>query len=123
MPMHRCIASAAGGTSQRLKTGPAMMRSRSKKAAEEATFAADISCSLSLVWLFPGVNLQALDSRPSSTHCPLFATLDFTAHEAKVARASLWGRYVWGDPGRCGAAGGASSVRQGRALRLSLAAL
>ena len=31
IPMHRWIASAAGGTSQRLKPGPATMRSRSNK--------------------------------------------------------------------------------------------
>src|SRR5208282_4402335 len=31
MPIHRWIASAAGGTSQRLNPGPAMIRSRSKK--------------------------------------------------------------------------------------------
>src|SRR5579862_4514936 len=33
MPMQRWIASAAGGASQRLKPGPAMIRSRSSKRA------------------------------------------------------------------------------------------
>jgi hypothetical protein len=33
MPIHRCIANAAGGTNQRLKPGPAMMRSLSKNPA------------------------------------------------------------------------------------------
>lgn len=36
MPMHRWMASAAGGTSQRLKPGPAMMRSLSSKPGARA---------------------------------------------------------------------------------------
>src|SRR5690348_7763232 len=33
MPMHRCIQSAAGGTSQRLKLGPATVRSFARMSA------------------------------------------------------------------------------------------
>ena len=36
MPMHRWMASAAGGTSQRLKPGLAMMRSLDRNAGGEA---------------------------------------------------------------------------------------
>src|SRR6476660_9930263 len=36
MPMHRCIASAAGGTSHRLNVGAAMIRSFDSKEADEA---------------------------------------------------------------------------------------
>ncbi len=37
MPMHRWIASAAGGTSHRLKRGPATIRSRERKPGRGST--------------------------------------------------------------------------------------
>jgi hypothetical protein len=42
MPMHRWIASAAGGTSQRLKPGCAIVRSRESHPDEVVVLAADI---------------------------------------------------------------------------------
>jgi hypothetical protein len=42
IPMHRWIASAAGGTNQRLNCGPAMVRSRDSRPEDIAVFVAII---------------------------------------------------------------------------------
>src|ERR1043165_1369271 len=46
MPMHRWMASAAGGTSQRLKPGPAMVRSLASQetSASFGTYAGERAC-------------------------------------------------------------------------------
>ena len=43
MPMHRWMASAAGGTSQRLNPAPAIVRSRARKPGVVRTSAVDMS--------------------------------------------------------------------------------
>src|SRR5579872_6708340 len=58
IPIHRWMASAAGGTSQRLKPGPAMTRSLVKKPGVDTTLAAVICDPLIRVksrrWRFDG---------------------------------------------------------------------
>src|SRR5580698_3599924 len=65
MPMHRCIASAAGGASQRLKRGPATMFSRSKNPAAAVVVAAFIRS--------PFVVLRFLEVRPDASSRRLVA--------------------------------------------------
>jgi hypothetical protein len=50
MPIHKCIANAAGGTNHRLKPGCAMMRSLSKNPAVLVVFIVDLAVSIDC-WL------------------------------------------------------------------------
>src|SRR5215469_13005596 len=64
IPMHRWMASAAGGTSQRLKPGPAMMRSLLKNpGATCPASTADIRGSSVLERLRGAENLKSANSR------------------------------------------------------------
>src|SRR5580658_9187344 len=95
------MASAAGGTSQRVKPGRAIVRWRSRKPGEVLTLGADIPRSLIL--FVAGGNRPREAAQPpamgASTYFSLFVRLEPAQHSAQASPAtSRAGRFTIGAP-------------------------
>jgi hypothetical protein len=101
MPVQRWVESAAGGTSQRLKPGLAMMRRLSRKPGTDITFAACILCA----FLFEHERLFSSDrgvlatTVRQSTHRCLFVTLALLRLKSAPQATRHAGRVWFGKPG------------------------